>query len=172
MKIKNIHKLIVASVLIIGVNVYLWNEGVKNNPQFTNITLMSLLSLDVSVIVSVYLVQNLISKRRRYDFMAKLLDTILADLGKSVLLDHGKHNEASLLQRYISNRLLFISKAVPRSINSEMEYVTQAFDRIQTFYGDHGDAMSNDVYYEREKINISIKVAKIQLVLYGFDISD
>lgn len=160
---------IIIAIIIVAANVYLWKTGSKNNPAFINVTLMGLLSLDVSVIVSVYLVQGLISRRRRYDFMAKMFDTILSDLGEKNILNHEKHMEASLSQRHISNRLLYISKVAPTSVKNDMSYVVQAFDRIQTYYGDHGDALPDDVFYEREKVNISTKVAKIQLILYGFN---
>jgi hypothetical protein len=163
---------VIIGIILVLANIFLWKIGSKNNQEFVNITLMGLLSLDASVIVSVYLVQSLISRRRRYDFMAKMFDTILSDLSEINLLDHTKHIEASLLQRHISNRLMYISKVVPGNVKNDMSYIVQAFERIQNYYGDHGEAPSNDVYYEREKVNISIKVAKIQLILYGFEVSE
>jgi hypothetical protein len=162
----------IVGIVVCLANIFLWIVGKKNNTEFFNITLMGLLSLDVSIIVSVYLVQSLISKRRRYDFLAKMFDLILSDLGKTNLLDHNNHIESSLLQRYISNRLLYISKVVPGYAKIDIDYIVQAFERIQTYYGDHGEASANDVYYEREKVNISIRIAKIQLILFGFNISD
>lgn len=153
-------------------NIVLWIEGNQNNADFSNVTIMGLLSLDVSIIVSVYLVQCLVSKRRKYDYLNKLLDSIVEDIANPNIVNHDNHIKASLLQRYISNKLLYIFKAVPKKAKEDMEYVKSTFDRIQTYYGDHGNASVDDPFYEREMINICIKVAKVQLVLYGYNICE
>lgn len=171
--LKNKWKVILFCIIICIADLILVKTGLKTNSKlFNNIDLMGVIGLNVSVVVSVYLVQSLVSKRRRYDFMAKTFDSIIEDLGSSDLLNHKKKNEASLLQRYIANRLLYLSKAIPNNMKSDINYVIQCFERIQTYYGDHSDAPIDDMFYEREKINISTKIAKIQLNLYGFSVSE
>lgn len=162
----------VCIIALLALNVFLVCCGLKNDDGFFSVSIMNVLSLDVSIVLSVYVVQSLISRRRGYDFMVKMLDSIVEDLGKPELLDHDKNVEAQLLQRYISNRLRYIEKACPKAVNADVKYIRDKYESIQNFYGDHADAKSDDAYYEREKTNIVTKVAKVQLALYGFDVGN
>lgn len=162
----------VCVVILIVLNVFLIGCGIKNDEGFFGVNIINVISLDVSVVLSIYVVQSLVSKRRGYDFMAKMLDSIIEDLGKPELLDHSRNVEAQLLQRYISNRLRYIEKACPKDVKSDMKYIRNEYESIQNFYGDHVDAEIDDAYYKREKTNIVTKVAKVQLALYGFDVSN
>mgnify|MGYP006943504670 CR=1 FL=1 len=157
---------------ILLLNIVLIYFGIKESERFFSINIMSVLSLDVSVILSVYAVQSLASKRRGFDFVVKMLDVIVEDLGKPELLDHDKNAKAQLLQRYLSNRLKYLEKACPAIVKKDLSYIRESYEGIQNFYGDHASAQNNDPYYEREKTNIITKIAKIQLCLYGFEVYD
>ena len=157
-------------VLSIITNVVLIVLGVVNNEDFFQISLANILSLDITVFLSVLLVQNLLSKRRKNDFLVKILSEVSADLQDERLFNHGDNITASMLQKSIANRILFLFEACQKEGKETITYIKEHFKQMQTFYGDHGDVDVKDPFYEREKGNILDKIVKLQLELYGFNI--
>lgn len=163
-------KKIIFLITLVGLDVVACVIGFKFNEQFFNIGLMGLITVNVTIVVSFYIVQNLTAERRKNDYIAKTLDDIIKDLSNENLFNHNNNIQAALSQRYISNRLLFVSEVIHKSSKEEIEYIKDAFEKMQTFYGDHINIEPDDPFYEKEKVNILIKINKIQLMLYGNNI--
>lgn len=157
----------VISLGILMVDVALFGVGLKCSKDFWKITFNGILSLNLTAVLSVFLVQVLAGQRRKYDFLVKLLDSIIKELSDDDLLNRDNHVRASILQKSIANKLLYINQACPTKFRADMEYINNTFEDLQTYYGDHNTTESNDPYYERAKTNISDKIVKLQLELYG-----
>ena len=158
--------IILLSIFII--NIILFIIGLKCSKNFWDITLNGILSLNLTAVVSVFLVQVLAGQRRKYDFLVKLLDSLIKELSDEDLLNRNNHVRASILQKSIANKLLYISQSCPAKFNTDIEYINNEFDNLRTYYGDHNSTETNDPYYERVKTNIGDKIVKLQLELHGF----
>lgn len=158
----------VISLGILMVDVTLFGVGLKCSKDFWEITFGGILNLNLTAVLSVFLVQVLAGQRRKYDFLVKLLDSIIKELSDDDLLNRDNHVRASILQKSIANKLLYIYQACPTKFRADMEYINSTFEGLQTYYGDHSTTESNDPYYERAKTSISDKIVKLQLELYGF----
>ncbi len=157
---------VLSSIFLIDIVLFI--IGLKNSKDFFGITLNGILSLNLTVLVSVFLVQVLVSQRRRYDFLVKLLDNLIKELSDKDLLNSNNHVRASILQKSIANKLLYLSEACPAKLSKDIDYIKNEFDNLRTYYGDHNKTKSDDPYYERVKTNIGDKIVKLQLELHGF----
>lgn len=163
---KTVKIIIVVAVLL---NIVLFVIGFCYNNNFLELSLGGILSLDLTALVSVLLVQTLTSKRRQYDFLVKILDNIISDLLQPYLADHSSGEKTAMLQKSIANKILYVSKACPKNVSNDIEYIKEKFEQLQTYYGDHGEADPNDLFYGRLKTDIMNKIIKLQLELYGFE---
>lgn len=158
---------LILSSILVG-DVALFVVGLKCSKDFWGITLNGILSLNLTALVSVFLVQVLAGQRRKHDFLVKLLDNLIKDLSDEDLLNRNNHVRASILQKSIANKLLYISQACPVKLGTDIEYINNEFDNLRTYYGDHNSTEADDPYYERVKTNIGDKIVKLQLELHGF----
>lgn len=155
----------------VGINIWLFIIG-RNSTGFLNISLMNIIGFDVTIIVSVYLVQSLIDNRRKNEYMVRLLDTVAKDLENSELFCHKVQETAKLKQTYIANRLFHLKNAAPTNVKKDIKYVYDKFEDTRIYFDDHPEALSEDKYYERQRNIILVKISKIQLNLFDFNVKD
>ncbi len=155
-------------ILLLVLNVVLVILGLRS-VGFAQVSLVNIITIDIAFGLSFYGVQTLIDRRRRVDFIIKKLDYIAAALSDEALFEHQCHDLASTKQRQIGNDIYFVSKAVPKSSEIKMEKITEAFERMRTYYGDHAAALAEDPFYEKEKTNIMANIAKVQMDIIGID---
>lgn len=173
-KSDNMNKLTICifGLVVLVANVVLILLGLQcNTSEFFKISLNGILTMDITALVMFFWVQNILSKRRGNDFIVKELDNVLSDIHCEYLFDHSQHKQASIKQRVIANKLKNIGAACPKSMKSETSDIYNKFETLRTYYGDHGDAPADDVYYERTRADLEIKIIKVQLHLFGFKVS-
>ena len=93
------NRFILLAVLAIG-NVILFLLGYKNE-GFVNVSLMGMLGFDVTIIVSVYLVQSLVDKRRKAEYIVRILDSVAKDFENEYLFSNEQKDKANIIQTYI-----------------------------------------------------------------------
>ena len=162
---------ILISIAVV-INIVLVVIGFLNCEKFFEITLANILSLNVTVFISVILVQTLLSERRKNEFLVKLLNEISTDLQDERVFNHNDNLKASMLQKSIANRIMFVSDACQYTGKKSSTYIKEHFETLQTYYGDHNNTDVHDPFYEREKVNILDKIVKLQLELYDFKVGE
>ncbi len=160
-----------AVLIFIVLNILLFYFGLKNT-GFVDIKLMGILGFDATIVVSVYIVQNLIDHRRKSEYMVRLLDVVANDLESQELFSHKVQEVARIKQTYIANRLLHMKNVSPIKVKEDMQYVYDKFEETRTYYDEHVDASSDDKYYERQRNCILGKITKVQLNLFDFNVKD
>lgn len=152
-------------------NILLFFIGYKSE-GFVNISLMGLLGFDVTIIVSVYLVQSLVDKRRKAEYIVRILDSVAKDFENEYLFSHAEKDKAKTIQTYIENRLYYVNEAAPKRIKNDSEYIYNEFLGAREHFDDHPDERDDDIFYIKKKACILGKIAKIQLTLFDFDVKD
>lgn len=170
---KDSRKKFVIIIMIILANGFLIYWGMKKTCHpFWSCKIVDILTLDVSILVSFWLVENLTFKRRGNDYLAEQLDIIACDISKDKVIDHSNDKEAVLLQVYIANRLMYLKQACPSVAQKDMNYINDKFNEIRMYYEEHPESKTDDPTYKRLRSNLLIKVSKVKLGLYGFELKN
>ncbi len=175
MKIERKGKTILFILFMVVGNILLFCLGIGKcgfKEGFFDTSLMGIIGFDITILISVYLVQNLIDKRRRNEYIVKLLDFIVRDFESPDLFSHDEKIKKNVRQAYIENRLYYLKVAVPDNVKEDMNEVFKMFSEAREYFDEHTDTKCDDIFYQKKRALILGKISKIQLGLYGFNIEE
>ncbi len=173
-KLKPLHILIIVVVLVLfiisAISIHYYSAK-----TFFGINISSVLSIGVTIVFSVVLVQSLTDERKQKD----IIDNIIMEL-KLSLSDNkyyiitSETDKDSLLDsiRVLANNIDYLSNVDSKFINqNDVIYIKNNFDNYQTLIGDHisdlGYLSKSKKELERYINLIDSKLTNMRLEIYG-----
>ena len=129
--------IIILFIIVISGLVY---YNIKNNTEFFETSFSTVMSMVIAVVVSYYFVQKKTDNRRKKEKVDKLLYKI-----QEVIIDENflsVENEEIIrknliLHRSIANKLKYVNDNIDDSFNEDMKKISETFEKLREFYGDH-----------------------------------
>lgn len=107
------------------------------NNQFWNFNIITLLTLNVTIFFSFYIVQRINSNRRKEDFIIKSINELEDILHSRKIRDTENSNsikKARLMQRTIATRLEIIKGIAPNCIMNELKKSGDIFNEYKELF--------------------------------------
>ncbi len=173
-KLKPLHILILIVVFVLFV-LSLISIHYNSAKTFFGINISSVLSIGVTIVFSVVLVQSLTDERKQKE----VIDNIIMDLklsltDKKYYIITGETDKDSLLDsiRVLANNIDYLSNVNSKFINqNDVAYIKHIFEEYQNLVGDHITDLSYLSKSKKElerKINlIDSKLTNMRLEIYG-----
>lgn len=155
-------------LVIIAVGCLIWSiYNGFNNGKFLEASLIQILTLVVAIFISYFLVQHKNDRRRKADFINKMLQEIVLQVEDEGVLD-ADTSRAWTIQKSIANRLLALKDNGFKDIEQDMDYVIKEFEEIRELYSNHVDDLETvEKDINRHRVNISDKCTKIEASLFN-----